>query len=189
MAAPAPSHATHLLLAFSSGDREALNELIPLIYEELRALAGRVLGRGGPPPVLGTTTLVHEAYLKLIDQTQASWQHRAQFLGVAARAMRCIIVDQVRRQGAVKRGGLLERIPLDAAGAALARSAVDVVALDDALQRLAEFDPRQARIVELRFFGGLSVEEAAEVEGVSPATVKREWTLAKAWLHRELTAS
>ncbi len=166
---------------------------MPMVYDELRQLAERALRRERPDHTLSTTALVHEAYLRLVDQTRVQWQHRGQFLGVAAQMMRRILVDHARRRATVKRGGLQPEVRLsaigDGASAAASEPTVDVPALDDALNRLAAFDPQQARIVELRFFGGLTLDETAQVCDISVATVKRDWTLAKAWLYRELQES
>ena len=177
---------TQLLLDLSAGDGEALNKLTPLVYDELKALAQRAMRSERRQHTLGATALVHELYLKLVDQQRAQWQHRAQFFGVAAQLMRRILVDHHRRQEAAKRGGGQQRIDLDDSAVVAARPGVNLTALDEALGRLAAFDPRQSHIVELRYFGGLTIEETAEVVGVSPATVKREWTMARAWLRREI---
>lgn len=179
---------TELLIEWSDGRREALEHLVPLVYDDLRRMAAGYMQRepGGHP--LQATALVHEAYVRLIDQTQVKWRNRAHFFGVAAGMMRRILVDQARRRRAEKRGGGWERVTL--AGDELAADGpdpVDVLTLHDALQRLAAFDPQQERIVELRYFGGLTIDETAEVMGISPATVVREWTIAKAWLRAELS--
>jgi len=159
---------------------------MPMIYAELKTLAARVLRGECLSFTLGATALVHEAYLRLIDQRQVEWNHRAQFLGLAAQMMRRIIVDHARHRGAAKRGGGFRRITLTDAPVSGEDPEVDLVELDAALVKLAEFDPQQSRIVELRFFGGLTIEETADILQSSPATVKREWTLARAWLRREL---
>ena len=177
-----PGHVTQLLLAWSSGDRRALEDLVPVVYGELRRIAGRYLRHERPDHTLQPTALVHEAYLKLIDQQRARWQNRAQFLGVAAQLMRRILVDHARTHAAAKRGGGVTPIALvDAAGALPARG-IDVIALDEAVTRLTATYPDQGRLVELRFFGGLTIEETGEAMGLSPATVKRQWTVARAWL-------
>ncbi len=183
-----PSSAvTELLVRWSGGDRGALDELIPLVYEECRRLAARQLARERPGHTLDATGLVHELYLRLVDQRRASWANRAQFFAIAARLMRRILVDQARARGARKRGGSAVLISLDAAAAAAGPDeAADVLAIDSALERLAHFDPEQVKIVELRFFAGLTVEETAQALGRSPRTIKREWRVARAWLHQEL---
>ncbi len=177
---------TGLLQAWGGGDHAALDQLVPIVYEELHRQAQRYLRRESPGHTLQTTALVHEAYLRLVDQRQARWQNRAQFFGVAAQLMRRILVDHARRHQAAKRGGSAIQVPLDEGGVAAVESDVDLVALDDALTRLAGLDPQQARVVELRYFTGLGIEETAEALGISPATVKREWAMARAWLRREL---
>lgn len=166
-------------------DKEAA-ELVVLLYSELRSLASRYLQRERREHTLQTTALVHEAYLRLADQREVHWKNREQFLGVAAQLMRRILVDHSRGHNAKKRGKGFERVFLEEAAGVSEGKAADVVALDEALTRLAEFDPQQARLVEVRFFGGLSIEEAAGVLGVSRTTVKRNWNLAKAWLARDL---
>ncbi len=186
--APSPQQVSQLLVAWGDGDRAALDELMPLVYEELRRLAHKCIRRERPGHTLQTSVLVNEAYLRLVDQKNIHWQDRAHFFGIAARLMRQILVDYARQRGSAKRGGDARRVPLDEAMIVSEERAADVVALDDALKSLAEIDPRKSQIVELRFFGGLSIEEAAEVLKVSPGTIMREWTLAKAWLRREMTA-
>lgn len=182
-----PPDVTRLLLDWSRGDRTALERLMPLVYDELRVLAERTLRHERSGHTLQGTALVHEAYLKLVDQRQVRWQDRAHFFAVAAQLMRRILVDHARRHGAVKRGSGEPRLPLDQADApAPTAPLVDWLALDRALDRLAARDDRQARTVELRFFGGLTIEETAEVLQVSPATVKNDWHLARGWLFREL---
>lgn len=179
---------TDLLLAWRAGDRRALDALLPLVYEELRHIAHRQLGRERPEHTLGTTALVHEAYLKLVDQTRAQWTDRAHFFAVAARAMRRILVDYARRHRALKRGGPLVRVSLgDATALAEQRSDV-LLALDEALGRLAELDERLSRVVECRFFAGLSEEETAEALDVTARTVRRDWVKAKGWLQAALHA-
>lgn len=185
---PARQQVSQLLVAWSGGDQSALEELMPLVYEELRRLAHHYIRRERPGHTLQTSGLVNEAYLRLVDQTNVQWQNRAHFFGIAARLMRQILVDYARRQRYAKRGGDARRLSLDEALIISKERAADVVALDDALKTLAEIDPRQSQIVELRFFGGLSIEETAEVLSVSAGTVMRDWTLAKAWLRRELTS-
>ena len=182
-----PHDVSQLLLAWSDGDRRALEELMPLVYDELRRLARRYMGRERRGHTLQTSALVNEAYLRLVDQREVRWQSRAHFFGIAAQLMRRILVDHARRRGYEKRGGGALQVSLDEAMIVSQDRAAEVVALDEALRALAEIDARKSQIVELRFFGGLSIEEAAEVLQVSPGTVMREWTLAKAWLKREMT--
>jgi RNA polymerase sigma factor (TIGR02999 family) len=181
-----PGDVTRLLLAWSNGDREALEGLMPVVYGELRRIADRYFCRERLGHTLQPTALVHEAYFKLIDQDHARWQNRAQFFGVAAQLMRRILVDHARTRAAAKRGGGVSPVTLvDAADASPARG-IDVIALDDALTRLTSLYPEQGRLVELRYFGGLTIEETGEAMGISPATVKRQWTVARAWLLRDL---
>jgi len=186
--AASPQQVTQLLVAWGGGDEAALDELMPLVYEELRRLAHQCMSRERPGHTLHTSALVNEAYLRLVDGKKIHWQDRAHFFGIAARLMRQILVDYARRRRYAKRGGDARRVPLDEAMIVSEERAADVVALDDALKSLAEIDPRKSQIVELRFFGGLSIEEAAEVLKVSPGTVMRDWTLAKAWLRRAVSA-
>ena len=186
---PSPHEVTQLLVAWSNGDRAARDELMPLVYEELRRLAHRYVGRERPDHTLQTSALVNEAYLRLIDQKDVRWQNRAHFFGIAAQMMRRILVDYARKRAFAKRGGNAQPVPLEEAMIVSEERAANVVALDDALNSLAELDSRKSQIVELRFFGGLSIEETAEVLAVSPGTVMRDWTLAKAWLRREMTAA
>ncbi|HUF09549.1 MAG TPA: sigma-70 family RNA polymerase sigma factor, partial [Rhodothermales bacterium] len=177
---------TQLLVSLGSGDRSALDRLMPLVYMELRRLAKAKLGSERSDHTLNTTALVHEAYIKLADQHRINWQSRGQFFALASQAMRRILVDYARRRNAAKRGGNAIISIREADSVASEVRADALVALDESLQRLAEMDPRQSQIVECRFFGGLSIEETAEVVGVSTATVKREWAVARAWLYREL---
>jgi RNA polymerase sigma factor (TIGR02999 family) len=181
-----PEDVTQILQEVSGGNREAPARLMPLVYDELRRLADHYLRRERPDHTLQPTALVHEAYLKLIDQTRVDWQNRAHFFGVAAQLMRRILVDHARRHQAEKRGGFRQKLTLDEAVDYSQTRDVDLVKLDDALTALAKFDARQSRIVELRFFGGLTIEETAEALGISPATVKVDWSMAKAWLRREI---
>jgi RNA polymerase sigma-70 factor, ECF subfamily len=181
-----PEEITQILQEVSGGNREAPARLMPLVYDELRRLADHYLRRERPDHTLQPTALVHEAYLKLIDQTRVDWQNRAHFFGVAAQLMRRILVDHARRHQASKRGGFQQKLTLDEAVDYSQTRDVDLVKLDDALTALAKFDARQSRIVELRFFGGLTIEETAEALGISPATVKVDWSMAKAWLRREI---
>ncbi len=182
-----PHELTQLLAAWGDGDRAALEKLTPLVYEELRRLAHQYMSHERPGHTLQTSALVHEAYLRLIDQKDVHWQNRAHFFGIAAQMMRRILVDHARQRRYAKRGGDVRQVPLDEAMIVSEERTAEVVALDDALKSLAEIDPRKSQIVELRFFGGLSIEETAEVLKVSPGTIMREWTLAKAWLRREMT--
>jgi len=182
------SNVTQLLVNWSQGDPKALEALTPLVYDELRRLASRYLRRERPDHTLQSTALVHEAYLRMVDQKQVRWQNRAHFFGVAAQIIRRILVDHARGHKAEKRGADAVKLSLDEAMAVPEERQVDLVALDDSLSSLASFDLQQGRIVELRFFGGLSIEETAEVLGVSTATVKRDWAMAKAWLYRDMTS-
>ncbi len=177
---------TQLLQDWSAGNERALEELLPLIYNELRQLAHNFLYRERPGHTLQTTALVHEAYLKLIDQKDARWQNRSHFFAIAAQAMRRILIDSARRHAAMKRGGPQEKLSLDEAPDVSLEPNTKLLALDEALNALAEIDPEQSRIVELRYFGGLTIEETAEVMKSSPATIKREWAMARAWLHQTL---
>lgn len=185
---PSPNEVTQLLVAWSNGDSAARDALMPLVHDELRRLAHRYMGRERGNHTLQTSALVNEAYLRLIDQKDVQWQNRAHFFGIAAQMMRRILVDYARKRGFAKRGGNLQPVPLDQVMIVSPERAAEVVALDDALKSLAEFDQRKSQIIELRFFGGLSIEETAEVLDVSPGTVMRDWTFAKAWLRREITS-
>lgn len=177
---------TRLLRDWGNGNQQALEKLVPLIYDELRHLAHKCLYRERPSHTLQTTALVHEAYFKLIDQKDARWQNRAHFFAIAAQAMRRILVDSARRHTAMKRGGPAENLPLhEAANISLEPDPI-LLPLDEALNELAEIDPQQSRIVELRFFGGLTIEETAEVMKLSTDTIKREWAMARAWLRQAL---
>ncbi len=179
---------TGMLREWSDGKQEVLDSLLPLVYDELHAQAARYLRRERRDHTLQTTALIHEAYLKLIDQREVNWQNRAHFFGIAAQAMRRILVDYAKARHREKRGGEGENLPLEEATLAVSgEKSVDLEALDEALTRLAELDKRQARIVELRYFSGLSIEETAEVLRISPATVKTDWKSAKAWLYQEIT--
>lgn len=183
------SGVTELLQAWGSGDADALDRLIPLVYSELHRQAERYLRREEPGHTLQTTALVHEAYLRLVDQRTARWESRTQFFGVAAQIMRRILVDHARKHNATKRGGSVIQIPLEEETAETQGRDVSLVALDEALVRLAEVDERQARVVELRFFTGLGLDETAQILGISPATAKRDWAMARAWLRIELEAA
>ncbi|MCI0364396.1 MAG: sigma-70 family RNA polymerase sigma factor [Phycisphaerales bacterium] len=178
---------THILNLATGGDQNALAQLIPVVYSELRTLAARELRGERAGHTLQATALVHEAYMRLVDQHNVRWQNRAQFFGVASQMMRRILVDHARARCAGKRAGGHNRIPLDEALAYASERALDLIALDEALTRLTTIDPQQGRIVEMRFFGGLSIEETAQALDISVATVKRDWTLAKAWLRLEVT--
>jgi len=177
---------TRLLVSLREGDRDALNALLPIVYSELRAMAHRTAGPGRTDTSLNTTALVHEAYLKLHDQSSLTLQDRKHFFSVAAMAMRQIVIDQARRRSAQKRGGELRRVDLDSAELPAEGGAEEILALDEALSRLSELDGRMARVVELRFYGGLSVEETAEVLDIDPRTVKRDWRKARAILYAAL---
>ena len=186
MAAPESRDVTQLLIQATSGDRAAMDELLPRIYGELRRLAGGYFKNERGNHTLEPTALVHEAYLRLVDQSRVQWQSRAHFLGVAANMMRRILIDHARRHSAEKRGKGFEIIPLTAAQVAAEERNAEVIAVDTALQEMAKVDPQLSRIVELRYFGGLSIEETAGVMETSPATINRQWRLAKAWLHSQL---
>jgi RNA polymerase sigma factor (TIGR02999 family) len=177
---------TELLAAWSDGDRSALDQLAPLVYDELRRMARRQMNRERAGHTLQTTALVNEAYLRLIDQKSVRWQNRAHFFAIAAQMMRRILIDHARAKHFGKRGGGAPRVALDEAAVLSDERAGELVALDEALRALSQIDERKGRIVELRYFGGLSVEEAAEVLKVSSDTVTREWRRARAWLHREM---
>ena len=187
-----PAEVTRILHEWKDGNREALDRLIPIVYEELRTIASRQLAREWRHDRLQTTTVVNEAYVKLFAQRQVDWQNRGHFFAIAAQLMRRILVDHARRELREKHGGGAIHVELSNALSKPAEPSLDVldaVALDAALQKLEALDPDQGRIVELRFFGGLTVEETAAALGISPATVKREWAVAKGWLYRELTGS
>ena len=179
---------TQLLNQWSNGDAEVLGDLMPLVYVELRRQASRYLRRERSNHTLQPTALINEAYLKLIDQREVKWQNRAHFFAIAAQAMRRILVDYARERKREKRGGAAENLPLDEALTIVSQEkSVDLVALDEALNNLAKFDERQAKVVELRYFSGLSIDETAEVLNVSNVTIRRDWNMAKAWLHQEIT--
>ncbi len=186
MTTAAPGAVTELLRAWSDGDEGALERLVPLVEAELRRLARGYMGRERRGHTLQVTALVNEAFLRLTDARRLRWQDRAHFLGISARLMRRVLVDHARSRGSRKRGGGVEWVTLDEALVTSPEPAVDVLALDRALEALAAVDVRKSRVIELRFFGGLSVEETAEVLKVSPATVRRDWSIAKFWLYREL---
>ncbi len=180
------SETTQLLRAWASGDQAALEQLTPRVYDELRRIAGHFMRDERPGKTIQTTALVHEAYLKLIDVKNVDWQHRAHFFAISAQIMRHILLDRARRRVAAKRGGAAARVNLDEIADIGSGRARELIALDDGLNVLAKVDPRKARVIELRFFAGLSVEETAEVLKVSSDTVKRDWRLARAWLLAEL---
>jgi RNA polymerase sigma factor (TIGR02999 family) len=182
-----PTNITELLAGYGRGDKEALDQLMPIVYDELHRQAARYLRREQAGHTLQTTALIHEAYVRLVDQRNVQWQNRAHFFGIAAQMMRRILVDHARAKKRAKRGGSEIRVSLADAAVATKGQDLDVVALDEALQRLAKIDEQQSRVVELRYFSGLTVEETAEVMGISTATVKRDWSVARAWLHRELS--
>jgi RNA polymerase sigma factor (TIGR02999 family) len=175
-----------MLLALSNGDRSAADRLLPHVYDELHDLAARLMGRERPDHTLQPTALAHDAYLRLIDQSRADWKCRAHFFAVAAETIRRILVDHARKHRAAKRGGDGQRIDLSAAERGIEGNRVDLLALDEALGRLDRLNERQRRVVDLRYFGGLSIDETALVLGVSPATVKADWHLARAWLRQQL---
>jgi RNA polymerase sigma-70 factor, ECF subfamily len=182
-----PKSITQLLIEWRDGDETALNRLIPLVYEELHRLAHHYMRRERPGHTLQTTALVNEAYIRLVDHKGMRWQNRAHFYAVAAQAMRRILVDYARSRDCAKRGGGAIRVELEEATTVVQRQASDLVALDVALSELAALDPRKSQIVEMRYFGGMSVEEMAEVLRVSPVTVMRDWSTAKAWLLRAMS--
>jgi RNA polymerase sigma factor (TIGR02999 family) len=182
-----PGDVTQLLIQWRAGDRDSLDRLIPLVYDELRLIAGRFLRHERPGHTLQSTALVHEAFLRLVDQTRTDWQSHAHFFGVAANVIRNILVDHARARQAAKRGGPMPALSLDEAVAFPKDRDLELIAVDDALLSLSRFDPQQSRIVELRFFAGLSIEETAEVLRISVSTVKRDWILAKAWIYHTLS--
>ena len=187
MDTPKAEDATQLLLDLANGDEQALSQMLPLVYQELKRLARHYVSQERRGHTLQPTALVHEVYLRLIDQQRVDWSNRAQFLGLAAGMMRRILVNHALAKKTEKRGGLQHKLSLDEAVSFADEREVDLVALDDALKTLESLDPQQSRIVELRFFAGLSIEETAEVLGISPATVKRDWNTAKLWLRREIS--
>ena len=183
----APPNVTQLLLDWRNGDAAALDQLMPLVYDELRRIASRFLRNERQAHTLQTGALVNEAYLRLVDHENIEWQNRAHFFGVAAQAMRRVLVDHARTRNYAKRGGAAQQVSLDQALDVTEERAADLIALDDALQALAKIDPRKSHVVELRYFGGLSVEETAEALSISTITVIRDWNTAKAWLMREVS--
>jgi RNA polymerase sigma factor (TIGR02999 family) len=185
---PSPESITQLLIEWRDGDEKALDRLMPLVYEELNRLAHRYMRRERPGHSFQTNDLVNEAYLRLVDHKGMRWQNRAHFYAVAAQAMRRILVDRARSRASVKRGGRIQLVDLEEGQTAPEKQAAELVALDDALTNLAAVDSRKAKVVEMRYFGGMSVEETAEALEISPVTVMRDWNTAKAWLLRALTA-
>ncbi len=180
---------TGMLIELTEGNHEVVDRILPFIYDELRRLAGSYLRRERPDHTLQPTALVHEAYMKLIDQKRVRWQNRAHFFGIAAQVMRRLLMDHARKHLANKRGGDAEIHPLEEEILVVSHGkSAELLALDDALERLAKMDPQKARVVELRYFGGLSIEETAEVLGVSVPTINRHWRMAKAWLYSELSS-
>ncbi|HZM91033.1 MAG TPA: sigma-70 family RNA polymerase sigma factor [Blastocatellia bacterium] len=186
MVAPSPKEVSRLLIDWGNGNQAALDELIPLVNDELRRLAGRYMRRENPGHTLQTSALVNEAYLRLVDQRSVHWQNRAHFFGVAAQLMRRILVDHARSRSRAKRGGGAQMVSLVDQGV-VSKEVAEVIALDQALTNLAQMDPRKSQIVEMKFFGGLTTEEVAEVLKITSRTVEREWRKAKAWLNRALT--
>lgn len=186
---PSQNEVTQLLLDWGNGDKAALDKLVPVVYQELRRLAGYYMRRERPGHTLQTSALVNEVYMRLVDYRQMRWQSRAHFFAVAAQAMRRILVEHARKRHVAKRGGGAVQVSFDEAATVSEKQAADLIALDDALTSLEAIDPRKSRIVELRYIGGLNIEEAAEVLDISPATVQREWRAAKAWLYREIKAA
>ena len=184
---PSPGTITRLLVDWRDGDQTALDRLVPLVYRELRRLAGYYMRRQRADHTLQTSALINEAYLRLIDHKNMRWENRAHFYAVAAQAMRRILVDHARSRGYAKRGGGALKVSFDEAVIGAEERGAELIALDDALQDLAELDPRKSQVVELRYFGGLSVDETAEVIGVSPVTVMREWRSAKGWLLKAIS--
>ena len=182
-----PQGVTELLVAWTNGDKNAGDQLMTIVYQELHRLAHYYMKRESPGHTLQTSALVNEAFVRLIDQRNVQWQNRAHFFGIAAQMMRRILVDYARQRRFAKRGGGTQTISLDEALIISEERSSEVIDLDEALVKLVDFDQRKSQIVELRFFGGLSIEETAEVLAVSPGTVMRDWTLAKAWLRREMT--
>jgi RNA polymerase sigma factor (TIGR02999 family) len=187
MRKPSSEDITGLLLAWGSGDREALDKLMPVVYQELRRLAHRQMRRERPGDTFQTTALVNEAYLRLVDYKRVEPRDRAHFLSIAAQAMRRILIERARSRRAEKRGSEYQRVSLEEAGDVADERATDFIALDDALQTLTKIDERKARLVELRYFGGLTIEETADVLGISTPTVERDWRTARIWLHREIS--
>ena len=187
MDSPAPHDVTQLLIAWTNGDQAARDQLMSVVYEELHRLARRYMRRESPGHTLQTSALVNEAFLRLVDQRNVHWQNRSHFFGIAAQMMRRILVDYARGRKYAKRGGGARALSLDEGLIVSEERSAEVVAVHEALEELAKFDPRKSQIVELRFFGGLTIDETAEVLGVSPGTIMSDWTMAKAWLRREIS--
>lgn len=185
---PSSHEVTQLLAAWGNGDQVARDQLMGVVYDELHRLAHRYMKRESPGHTLQTSALVNEAFVRLVDQKNVRWQNRAHFFGIAAQMMRRILVDYARSRNYAKRGGGAAKISLEEALVVSDERSAEVVNVHEALERLAKFDPRKSQLVELRFFGGLSIDETAEVLNVSPGTVMRDWTLAKAWLRREISS-
>ena len=183
---PPPNEITERLIAWGAGDRAALDQLLPVVYQELRRMAGNYLRQENPGHTLQPTALVHEAWLRLINQARVNWRNRAQFFGVAAQMMRRILVDHAKAKHREKRGGDAVKLSLDDVINLSRERAAELLALDDALDELTRVDERKSRVIELRYFGGFSVEETAQILGVSPETVMRDWKLAKAWLYQQI---
>ena len=181
-----PSQVTNLLVKWSDGDKSALDQLIPVVHTELRRIARRYMRRQSPDHTLETSALINEAYLRLVDQQNVEWKDRAHFFAVSSQIMRNILIDHARKYSYAKRGAGARKVPLDEAATMAEQRAAEFVALDEALSELAKVDARKSQIVELRFFGGLNIEEVAEVMRISPATVQREWRAARAWLQRAM---
>jgi RNA polymerase sigma factor (TIGR02999 family) len=181
------SEVTQMLLDWSNGDKAAFDKIVPVVYNELRRLAGHYMRQERPGQTIQATALVHEAYVRLVDYKNMRWQDRAHFYAVAAQVMRRILVDRARARDAAKRGDAARRVSLAEADAASNEQSADILDLDEALKELEEIDPRKSQIIELRFFGGLNIEETAEVMSISPTTVQREWRSARAWLYRAIT--
>lgn len=184
---PSSQEITGLLLAWGNGDKAALDELMPIVYEELRRLAKHFMRRQNPGHTLQTTALVNEAYLRLIDSSRVNWQNRTHFFAISAQLMRRILIDSARARNSRKRGGEVQKVELKEAHAAASEQKTDLIALDEALKTLADLNLRQSQIVELRYFGGLNEEEIAETLKISTRTVRRDWSVARAWLYRELS--
>jgi RNA polymerase sigma factor (TIGR02999 family) len=187
MPSPESKQITQLLVLWRQGEHSALDELIPLVYAELHRIAHRYMRRERPDHTLQSSALIHEAYIRLVDQREAPWQSRGQFFALSARLMRRILVDHARSKAYAKRGAHAKQVSLDEGMAVSGKRGADIIAVDDALKDLEALDPRKSRIVEMRFFGGLSLEETAEVLEVSVPTVEREWRAARAWLHKAIT--
>lgn len=188
MADQSPNKITRMLIELTDGNQEVVNQILPHIYDELKRLASSYLRRERPNHTLQPTALVHEAYMKLIDQKRVHWQNRAHFFGIAAQVMRRILLDHARKHQADKRGGEVEKLPIEEEILVVSHDkSAELIALDDALEALAKIDEQKAKIVELRYFGGLSIEETAEVMGVSVPTINRQWRMAKAWLYSQIT--